>query len=178
MDFSIDELMQIEEVLHPKLQDDLVQILARLNRDNKLEEFCRMIGAEDVLKQEKTSQPSKSGIIIVVGESQVKEHQMQGILKNLGIRKERLECHLGYEKAKTFNYRKLQYQAKYSLVIVGSMGHKAENIGDYSSAITMMEQEKGYPHVIRLGTNELKITKSNLKEALSKALADELIKSD
>lgn len=180
MAFSIDKLMQIEEILRPMLQEDLVAILAKLNREEKLEDFCRMIGAEEALgsQQEELFQPTKSGMIVVLGDSQVKENYMQGILKNLGLRKERLECHLGYHEAKSFPFRTIRYQVKYALILVGSMGHKAEDIGDYSSAIAMMEQEDGYPPVVRLGTNGLKITKSNFREALEKALKDGIIQRD
>lgn len=180
MAVSMERLLEIEEILRPILQEDLTRILVNLNRDDKLEDFCRLIGAEDVLasKRENLFQPSKSGYIVVLGDSQVKENQMQGILKKLGIRKDRLKCHLGYDDAKSFPFKTLQYQAKYSLILVGSMGHKAEGIGDYSSAIAMLEQEEGYPPVMRLGTNELKITKSNFQKAVEEALKNGLIRAD
>ena len=179
MVFGLEELEQIEEILRLKLQEDLVGILSKLNREEKLEEFCRMIGIEEALgKKERLYQSLKSGIIVVVGESQIPEKIMQGILKKFGISKDRLECHLGYHEAKSFAYRKLQFQPKYSLILVGSMGHKAENIGDHSSAISMMEHEEGYPPVIRLGCNELKITKSSFQEAIEKALSKGLLQTD
>lgn len=176
MVFDVDRVAQIEENLRPRLQDELMEILVKLNRDEELETFCRMIGAEDLLGERKDVHYStKSGLIVVIGESRVKENVMQGVLKDLGIRKERLECHLGYADAKSFPWRTLQYQPKYSLVLVGSMGHKAQNIGDHSSAIGMMEQEEGYPPVKRLGTNELKITKSNFQEAIKEALEEGIL---
>ena len=171
MVLDINQLMELEEALSPRLQNDLTGLLAKLNREERLEEFCQLIGADDLLgKPEDGYQTSKTGLIVVIGESQVEERKMQGVLKDVGIRKERLECCLGYEAAKSFPYTKLQYQSRYALVLVGSMGHKAKDIGSNSSAISMMENTYGYPKVIRLGTNELKITKSNFKKAIEDAL--------
>lgn len=176
MVFDVEKVMQIEEALRSKLEEDLTGILTMLNRTEQLETFCQMIGATDVLGVPQASyQSTKSGLIIVIGESQIKEKVMQGVLKKFNIRKERLECHLGYDDAKNFQYKKMQYQPKYSLVLVGSMGHKAQNIGEHSSAISMLEQEKGYPPVIRLGRKELKITKSNFQEAIEEALKKNII---
>lgn len=170
MVYDVEDLMEIEEQLRLKLRDDFEHILAELNRAEELETFCRLIGAEDVLgEQQDTFQSLKNGIILVIGESQVKKNVMQSIVNDLGIQN-RLECCLGYADAKRFPYKTLQNNYAYSLVLVGSMGHKAKDIGDNSSPISMMEKEDGYPPVIRLGTNELKITKSNFKEAVKEAL--------
>lgn len=179
MVLDIDQLEKLEEALRPVLTDGLLEILTKLNREEKLEDFLRMIGKESLLqKKQDLYWSTRSGYIVVLGESQIKVKIMQGILKELGIRKERLECYLGYEEAKTFPYKKIQYQPRYSLILVGSMGHKAQDIGDHSSAITMMEQEEGFPPVRRLGSNNLKITKSNFKEALQNALKEGIIQRD
>ena len=168
--------MELEEALSSRLQNDLTGLLAKLNREEKLEEFCQLIGADDLLGGSQDDyQTSKTGLIVVIGESQVEERKMQGVLKDFGIRKERLECCLGYEAAKKFPYKKLYYQSRYSLVLVGSMGHKAQDIDSHSSAISMMENTKGYPMVIRLGTNGLKITKSNFQKAIEEALRKGII---
>ena len=43
------------------------------------------------------------------------------------------------------------------------MPHSTAGKGDSSSAIANMENGNGYPKIIRLGSNELKITKTNFK---------------
>ena len=53
------------------------------------------------------------------------------------------------------------------------MPHSTAGKGDSSSAIAEMETRDGYPRVVRLGANELKISKTSFKNALQ-----ELINSD
>lgn len=176
MVMDADALMRLEEKLQPILQQELVCILTRLNQQDKIEHFLQLIDAEDLLHTPKTVfQNSKRGNIVVIGESDITQNIMEGIMKKLGLRKDRLECYLGYEKAKKFSYQMLRYQYKYALVLVGSMGHKANGIGDHTSAISMMEQEEGYPPVKRLGAHNLHITKTNFREALQEALQQNII---
>ena len=54
------------------------------------------------------------------------------------------------------------------------MPHKTSGTGDFSSAITRMEQDEGFPPVIRLGSNDLKISKSSFKAALEEAINSKL----
>lgn len=59
--------------------------------------------------------------------------------------------------------------------MVGPMPHSTESKGDYSSVISAIENEEGYPPVIRMGKNTLKITKSDFREKLENAIKDQLI---
>lgn len=179
MVITADELEQLEVQLRSRLQDNLLPILTVLNRTDRLADFLEMIGLKDLLHPKPEHYCStKSGIILVLGGCNVKEEKMQGVLKDLRINKNRLECYLDYDKAKSFNYRSIQYKPKYAMILVGNMGHKAKDIGDYSSAIAMMEQEEGFSPVIRLGTNGLKITKSNFYEAIKNAIDTGMLKPD
>ena len=54
----------------------------------------------------------------------------------------------------TFNAEQLRYSDKYSDIIIGATPHSMKNKGDFSSVITMIEN------------NSLKITNSNFKELL------------
>ena len=88
-------------------------------------------------------------------------------LKSEHIAKNRIEIHLGYEELKNFDFKKLRYNNKYRLILVGAMPHSTSGKGDFSSAIANMEQTDGYPKLIRLCSNEqLKITKTNLRQAI------------
>lgn len=60
----------------------------------------------------------------------------------------------------------MQYNPNYRLVIVGPMPHSTTGKGESRSTISELENGNGYPKVIRLGSNELKITKTNFKQAL------------
>lgn len=48
----------------------------------------------------------------------------------------------------------------------------------YGSIITALEQEDGYPPVLRLGENKLKISKTGLKNALKTAITEGYIEQD
>ena len=180
MIFDLQELMSIENSLKEIFKNNLMEILTELNRFGKMEDFLNLIGKSELLgEKEETYKPGKNGLIIVLGETQIKENVMKGILNNFGICKDRLRCYLGYNEAKTFEYKKIKYQPKYSMVIVGAMGHKAKSIGNYSSAISMMEQEEGYPKIYRLcDKNGLKITKTKFKKAIMSALKEGIINKD
>jgi len=60
----------------------------------------------------------------------------------------------------------MQWQPTYSLIMVGPMPHSGSAKGDYSNIISALESEDGYPPVVRLGSNGLKITKSDFKSKL------------
>ena len=47
--------------------------------------------------------------------------------------------------------------------------------GDSSSAISEMEKGNGYPKVVRLGSNDLKVTKTGFKKALQEQIAAKYI---
>lgn len=111
------------------------------------------------------------GNVIVLGQSKVSEREIIASISACGISKGRIETHIGYEELKRFDFGRLQYNSAYRLILVGSMPHSTKGKGDYSSAITRMEQEEGFTKVVRLVSNEqLKITKSNLKKAIKKEI--------
>ena len=101
--------------------------------------------------------------ILVIGATSLKEKDIKGIASSLGFNKNRIECCLDYNDAKNYNYRNLQYNPNYSVVMVGAIPHSSKGKGNSSSAITEMEHKPGYPKVIRLGKNQLKITKSDIR---------------
>lgn len=63
---------------------------------------------------------------------------------------------------------KYQYNDDYSLIIVGPIPHSMRGMGEYSSIIAKMEQEDGYPPVIRANNgNGLKLTVSMVKHIIN-----------
>ena len=169
------ELLDLEENLTQELKDKLTSILIRLNRSNKLEEFLELIGLSNLLKNENVFTPFKNGKILVVGQSKVKKEDLLSVAKDLGFQKDRFEFMLGYYDAKKYNFKNLQWNPNYCLVLVGPMPHSTTAKGEYSSVIAMMESAEGYPPIIRLGLNELHITKSNFKSNLCNAIYNSLI---
>ncbi len=105
--------------------------------------------------------------ILIAGASMVDVNEITKTLKQLGINRSRVDTVLDYEELQKYKWRTLQYSDKYSDVIVGPMGHSAVDKGEFSSIIARMENEDGWPNVIRATANqELKITKNSLREAL------------
>lgn len=98
--------------------------------------------------------------------------KLEGIAKSLGVDKNRFEFYLDYEDGKSFNPRRIHWKLElYSLVIVGPTPHKGKGIGDHGSTISVMENEEGYPPVIKAGKGGLKaISRSSFRDALEEAL--------
>lgn len=164
---------RLEEII-----DAITAKIALANRMNELDSLLESWGLQDLIGNNSVSSDDfydtyKDGTIVVIGASQVKEHNLLGIAKSLGLSKDRFEFCLDYNEIVKFNFKKMQHKPNYRLVIVGPMPHSTAGKGDSSSAIAEMETRDGYPRVVRLGANELKISKTSFKNALQ-----ELIDSD
>ena len=157
---------RLEEVV-----DAITEKLYLANRTGELESLLSDWGLSSLIKSDAPRSNDfydthKKGTIVVIGDSQVKEHDLLGIVKKLGLDKDRFEFCLDHDKIKTYQFSKMQYNPNYRLVIVGPMPHSTTGKGDSRSIISELENGIGYPKVIRLGSNELKITKTNFKHAL------------
>lgn len=162
---------RLEEII-----DTIVEKITLANRTGQLEEMLEQWGLEDLIDKKQQSSNDfydtyKDGKIVVLGGSQVKEKVLLGIIKELGLDKDRFEFCLDYDSIVRYQFSKLQYNPNYRLVIVGSMPHSTAGKGDSSSAISEMEKGNGYPKVVRLGSNELKITKTGFTKALQEQMA-------
>ncbi len=165
------ELAELEESLKKELDSRWTEILSLLNRSGQLEHFLDLIGLSDLLYPNTGYKPYPTGKIVVIGGSQAKENVLLAIGQSLGINKGRFEMYLDYDAAKTFNFKKMQYMPIYSLILVGPMPHSGMEKGDFGSIISSIEQQNGYPPVVRLGSAGLKITKSNFRSTLEELLA-------
>lgn len=173
LDYSA--LIDLEDALRTELKENLTGILTTLNRTGQLEELLNLLGLSRLLQDDNSYHTLKSGTIIVIGQSDVGADVLAAVAKKCGIDKKRIEFYTEYEDAKTFNFGKTQWNQNYSLIMVGPMPHSTESKGDYSSVISAIENEEGYPPVIRMGKNTLKITKSDFREKLENAIKDQLI---
>lgn len=148
------------------------EIVSILNRTGQLDSLLNMLG---IVCNDSTSLPNRRGKIVIVGESEISKQQLEGIAKECGIEKSRLEFCLDYYEAKRFNFRKLQYNENYSAILVGPMPHSTWGKDDFSSVLSALEKSDGYPPVSRLGSNCLKITKSNFKSILMDLLDKRIV---
>ena len=171
---DINELLELEELIRDNLEERLEEILIKLNQKGQLEDLLRLLGMSELLGVE-SEEISRDGKIIVIGQSEVEREKLAAVAKKIGIEKDRFEFYLNYEDAKTFDFKKTQWSDKYSYILVGQMPHSGYSKGDYSSVITALEREDGYPPVVRMGTNGLKITKSSFRSTLEYLLQEKRI---
>jgi len=174
---TVEQLDDLETSIIKELPEKLTEILSRANRSGKLEELLNILGMSHLLDSTDKLETYKNGKIVVVGATQVKEKERLGIIKNLGLDKERFEFCLDYGEAKKFEYKKLQYQPTYRVVMFGPVPHSSSGKGDSGSVIAELEKKADvYPRVVRMESNqELKITKSNFKSALKDLLKEDYI---
>ena len=159
------------------LFDKIWERLAIANRNGSLSHLLAKLGWQDILSEIQSPEDSfhfyADGKIIVLGGTEVKEKNLRGVCKELGFTdKDRFEFYLDYEHLKNFDYRRLQWNSEYRLVLVGPMPHKTAGTGEFNSAISAMKSpNQGYPRVIKLQAgNSLKITKQNFTDTLRNQL--------
>ena len=156
---DVDEL---EDVI-----DAVIEKITYANRTGELEELLEKLNLSNLVSKQSCYEPNRKGKILVIGESEVNENILNGIIKKLGIDKSRFEFCLDYNKAKTFNYKKLQYSPNYSVVIFGPVPHSTTGKHYSSSVIAEMKNNEGYPRLrVLSGNNAIKITKTNFRNTL------------
>ena len=172
---SIEELVEIEEKVREVLNEQLEAKLIKLNRSDKLTEFLQLLEMDELLGQT-GFYCNPNGKIIVIGACEVGKDKLIGIAKDLGLAKERFEFYLEYDDGKAFNFKKAQWSDIYSAILVGQMPHSGTAKEEYSSVITALENEPGYPPVVRLGESRMKISKSSFRAGLEYLIQEILIK--
>ncbi len=108
--------------------------------------------------------------ILIIGGSETKESNLRGKLKSMGFTfaKDQLDFQLDYDDVKEYVSRIKPWSRKYAGIIVGPCPHKAKDIGGYSSFISKIKSEQGYPHVEegRDKAGNLKISNSSIGDAM------------
>lgn len=171
---DFNELLEIGEVVRTYINDNFEGILSKLNRTEQLDSFLNLIGMSE-LAGNAVDDAVRYGKILVVGQTDVEKDKLLAVAKTYGIEKDRFEFVLNYKDPKTYNFRKTQWSSNYSCILAGPMPHSGSAKGDYSSILSALESEKGYPRVIRMGTNELKITKSSFRTTIEYILSQKVI---
>jgi hypothetical protein len=148
----------------------LFKEIKRAYKSGNLEGYLSSIGMRDLYPSKDETiiyDTNPDGKIIIFGDSRIKDHEIYGCLKELGISKDRIELQTSYEKIKKYPFRNIQYNPNYRLILFGAIPHSGEGKQDKSSIITQVEDDDGYPKVIRLTDgHRLKITKTNLKKTI------------
>lgn len=177
MVLALEELEELESMIIEELPEKLTGILSMANRSGELEELLDMMGMKHLLRASDKLETFKEGKIVVIGASQVKEKELLGVAKKLGLSKERFEFCLDYNEAKNFEYKKLEYKPMYRVIMFGPVPHSCSGKGDSGSVVAEIEKRPDrYPRVMRLESNgELKITKTNFKLSLETLIAEDYI---
>ncbi len=163
---------EIEEIL-----DELRKKIIFANRMEELDDLLKTWGLAEFVRQEENRY--KSGKIVVISGSEIKEQILVAICKDFNIGKDRLEFCLDYDRAQKYDYWKLRHNPSYSVVLFGAVPHSTTGKGDSGSVIAELEKQNGYPPIVRLTTgNELKMTKTNFKNAIRQLLDSGVINAD
>lgn len=83
---NCDELLNLEEKILEALPDKLTTILIKLNSNGKLDEFLEVLDL-GYLTSQNTYRPYRSGKIVVVGQTEVKESILLGVAESCGVSK-------------------------------------------------------------------------------------------
>ncbi|MDU6784198.1 hypothetical protein [uncultured Peptoniphilus sp.] len=150
------------------IAEAISRITSELIKDQTDEQFCILLekfGLNNLIPE---SAPyffdtQKNGNIIMFGDSQIKMREIYGCLKAFGISKDRFE-HIPYEKVTNYNFRNLEYNNNYRLILIGPMPHSAKGMGDNNSIIEWLTNNK---NIAKTRTFEnLKVTKSSFKDVI------------
>ena len=187
-DMDLDSISDLTDRVKIRLSEiiekdgKLFETICLAKQSGILKAFLKPLGLNDLVETSAVLQPRPSAKILVIGGSEVRENDIWGLAKavfrdyGIDFDKRRFELHLEYEICKTYPFEKLQYNDSYCAVFIGPGPHSSESNGDYSSVINRMEQEKGFPPVVKLFANGgLKITKTNFRESLMRCIEKGII---
>lgn len=153
------EIKDLETLVLQKV----VRELQNANRTNELEKYLRKIDCSEFIVEHNTEYTHNAKIVII-GESAIDVKEIESVAKKNGINPKRLELCLNYEKIKSLDIRRFEYNCNYSDIIFGPVPHKMVGIEDNSGAIAMIKNNtKAYPKLnLASDGNSLKITKKSL----------------
>lgn len=162
--------MVLDYIDFEELMEEVTHRFSIANTQGLLQDILERLDWSDLLSiEEEPLKTFSHGKILVIGEQTVPVDKLRTTVNKLGLDISRFEFHLGYEEAQTFNYKKLEYNMNYRVVLFGSIPHSTIGTGSSSSVIAEMQTHPDkYPRVVplRSGDGTLKITKSDFKNAL------------
>jgi hypothetical protein len=178
------ELLEIlEDTILTQLPNILPYALETANDTGKLRGLLELLFLDRLLPppQSFESKALPTGKILVFAAQKVNTNDLLGVAKNLGVSKDRFEFY-DYEKSKTYPYKSLEYNGNVCAVLFGGVPHKTTGTEDFNSVIVNLEskvkEDIVWARVLRLCTsNELKLTKSNFREALALLIKEGNVKA-
>ena len=165
MDINLEKFKEIML----EASDRFYEEINKAYNEKRLGGFLQTFGMEDLIPQKDSEyfDTYPEGKILIIGSSPIKDKDILGCCKSLGLEKDRVELITDYTKINKYNFSKLEYNPNIRLILFGAIPHSTEGKGKYSSIINRIEDlPKAFAKSIRMGSNGLKFTKSNLKETL------------
>lgn len=155
---------------NPIIAEAISRITSELIKDQTDEQFCMLLekyGLTNLIPQTAPYfyDTQKNGNIIMFGDSKIKTKEIHGCLKSYGISKDRFE-HIPYDEVTNYNFKNLEYNNNYRLIMVGPVPHSAKGMGDNNSVIEWLTNNRNIAKTIIL--DNLKITKTSFKSAIEK----------
>ena len=149
-----------------KVYQKLVKEITEASYENKIDEVLKKYDLQDEI--EYSYYDIKNSKILIIGDSLVDKNDLINIARKYGIKENRIEFELDYNKLTNYNFGKLRNSMNYSDVLVGPIPHKVGGIEGYSSFLAMTDDmPEEYPKIIRLeSSNELKITRQSFINGL------------
>lgn len=162
------------------IAEAMSRITTEMLREQTDEQFCMLLesfGLIDLVSNHLPYFPDtqKNGKIILFGDTQIKVKDIHGCLKQLKIDKNRFE-YVPYTDIRNYNFRNLEYNSNYSLILLGAMPHSARGMGDTNNALEWLNNNKNVAKTIRL--ENLKVTKTGLKKTLKEQIQIGYIETD
>lgn len=159
-----------------KLRDEIRRLqnqVALLTRDNnklKEEQESNKPQNQQTEVSDGHSLLQRNQRLLVIGASKLSSDKLGAIARDyLGFEKNDFEYALEYDRVPDLN--KIRYGSRYAAIIVGPVPHKVMGLGDNTSIIQKLKNEKGFPPVyqVRTESGELKYTKDTFLKALEEA---------
>ena len=162
-----EQLLAVSEIVGNAFLDDPIKIISHLDATDKLDEFLKITGLKSEVRKELERNLIKTKKVLVVGHGLAKETDYRQQCKNAGISPENFEFHLEFEDGAKMDFEKYRNNPEYGGIIVGAMPHSGKSKGNYSSVIDYLENEPGFPKVVKGNEGgEVKISLSGFYRAM------------
>ena len=174
--YDDEQLLTVCEVVESAVKDDLFGIVSHLQNTGKLDEFLKITGLKGAVSREFERDLLPTKKVLVIGRGLADEFQYKQKCKEIGICPDNFEFHLEYEDGSKFDFDKCKNNSDYCGIIVGQMAHSGVSKGNYTSVIDYIENETGFPKVVRSNEGgELKLSLSAFQIAVLTLMQDEMV---
>lgn len=171
-----EHLQELSDKVAEDFLENSVEIISMIFAKGKIDEFLELTGQKH-FKDEILSKPKiVAKKILVIGQtSGNSEKDFKTMAQNMGVDPNSLELYLDYHDAKKINFEKFRNKPEYCAIMIGPMPHSGKSKGDYSSVVRMLEEEPGFPRIIKLGENGLKLNITSFQKGICQLAMEGLL---